>query len=182
MKRLGTESPTVESEQLLANLLRMINREHPISVLLYSPIGWEPDPRDLMNMTPAHSFLFPKVAGEQLTIHRLIQRSRWITGPYGISEPDPASWEPANISNVDLAVVPGLAFSPGGARLGRGRGFYDRLLGHPDFHGIKTGLAWDWQMVDEVPCDCHDIFMDFVVTQSGIHEAGRTLDKPMESE
>jgi len=104
-------------------------------------------------------------------------KSLWISGSYGIREPDPGSWDRASLSEVDLALIPGLAFDSKGGRLGRGKGFYDRLLGHPEFRGIKVGLAWDWQIVAEVPCDSDDIPMDFVVTPGKILQAGSTLDK-----
>ena len=177
---LLAESSSEESKPLMENLLRQIDRKNPPSVLIYAPIGCEADPRALMELAPERSYLFPKVAGDHLNIYRMSSRSRWITGPYGISEPDQESWEPANLSEVDLAVVPGLAFDPKGGRLGRGKGFYDRLLSHSEFRGIKVGLAWDWQVVDEVPCESHDSHMDLVVTPSKIHETGSTLDKPEE--
>jgi len=180
MKMLFAKGPSEGSKPLMENLLRQIDRKNPTSVLIYAPIGCEADPRALMELAPERSYLFPKVAGDHLNIYRMNSRSRWITGPYGISEPDPESWEPANLSEVDLAVVPGLAFDPKGGRLGRGKGFYDRLLSHSEFRGIKVGLAWDWQVVDEVPCESHDSLMDLVVTPTKIHETGSTLDKPEE--
>jgi len=61
-----------------------------------------------------------------------------------------------------LILVPGVAFDLRGGWLGRGRGFYDRLLA--GFHGIKCGVAFDEQMVEEVPTGTLDVRMDFVLT------------------
>ena len=165
------------SRSFVENLLKLNIRQTPAAVLLYAPIQWEADPRELLTAAPECSYLFPRVVGDHLEIYRSTPSSRWITGPYGISEPDPESWIHTNLSEVDLAVVPGLAFDLKGKRLGRGKGFYDRLLGHPSFRGVKVGLAWDWQIVGEVPIESHDSLMDFVVTPTKIHEAGSALDK-----
>jgi 5-formyltetrahydrofolate cyclo-ligase len=67
----------------------------------------------------------------------------------------------------DLLLVPGVAFTRRGARLGRGGGYYDRLLA--DAAGcISVGLAFDIQLVDEIPTDSHDREVSIVVTPSGI--------------
>lgn len=177
MKIISSEKSYESSRPLVENLLKLNVRKQSASVLLYAPIQCEADPRGLITTAPECSYLFPKVAGDHLEIYKMTPSSRWITGPYGISEPDPGSWEPANLSEVDLAVVPGLAFDPNGGRLGRGKGGYDRLLGHPSFRGVKVGLAWNWQIVGEVPVESHDSLMDLVVTPTKIHEAGSALDK-----
>jgi 5-formyltetrahydrofolate cyclo-ligase len=182
MKIISSKRSYQSNRHLMENLLRLISRKNPNSVLIYAPIEWEVDPRELMEAAPKRSYLFPKVAGDHLDIYMMNPSSRWMSGPYGISEPDPESWDLNNISEIDLAVVPGLAFDPKGGRLGRGKGFYDRLLSHPEFRGIKVGLAWDWQIVDEVPCESHDSLMDLVITPTKILEAGSTLDKLDERE
>lgn len=177
MKMISSKRSFESSRPLVENLLKLNVWKQSASVLLYAPIQWEADPRGLITAAPECSYLFPKVVGEHLEIYRMTPSSRWITGPYGISEPDPGSWDLANISEINLAVVPGLAFDPNGGRLGRGKGCYDRLLGHPELLGIKAGLAWDWQIVTEVPCETHDSPMDCVVTPTKIHQAGSALDK-----
>jgi 5-formyltetrahydrofolate cyclo-ligase len=169
--------PFEADASFIKNILELDGWKTSSSVLLFAPIEWEPDPMELISAAPEYSFLFPRIAGDHLEIHRMSPRSLWITGSYGIREPDPVSWDQATLSEVDLALIPGLAFDSKGGRLGRGKGFYDRLLGHPEFRGIKVGLAWDWQIVAEVPCDRDDIPMDFVVTPGKIHQAGSTLDK-----
>lgn len=71
------------------------------------------------------------------------------------------------IAPGDLLLVPGVAFTRRGARLGRGGGYYDRLLA--DAGGcISVGLAFDIQLVDEIPAESHDREVDIVVTPSGI--------------
>jgi 5-formyltetrahydrofolate cyclo-ligase len=146
------------------------------SVLLYSPIGSEADTTTLISAAAERSLVFPRINGEVLELYRMTPESNWVTGLFGIAEPDPATWEPFGTADLDLALVPGLAFDRDGGRLGRGKGFYDRLLGNSDFRGIKAGIAWDWQLVDRVPRESHDILMDLIVTEGKLHWTGSGLD------
>ena len=66
------------------------------------------------------------------------------------------------LNRLDLALVPGLGFDARGHRLGRGKGHYDRLLA--GFGGRKIGVAFDFQIMAEVPCEAHDIVLDDIVT------------------
>lgn len=82
-------------------------------------------------------------------------------GQFGIREPK-ASCAEIPLERLGLILVPGVAFDLHGRRLGRGRGFYDRLL--PEIRGVKCGVAFDEQMVDTVPAGRLDMRMDFVLT------------------
>lgn len=134
------------------------------SVLGYAPLPGEPDPSLLFGIQQERKILFPRIEGDSLGIYRRGTRSQWIAGPFGLLEPDPKSWEFCSPADVDLVFIPGLAFDRLGRRLGRGKGYYDRLLAHPEFNGIKVGLAWSWQLLPVVPAEEHDIWMDLVLT------------------
>ncbi len=82
-------------------------------------------------------------------------------GQFGIREPKTACPE-IPLERLGMILVPGVAFDLRGGRLGRGRGFYDRLL--PEIQGIKCGVAFDEQIVDAVPAGKLDVRMDFVLT------------------
>lgn len=80
--------------------------------------------------------------------------------------PKGATWleQPYHLVNPDWFLVPGVGFDLNGARLGRGKGFYDRHLEHrPD--AIKIGLAWTEQIVEKIPVEQHDCHMDFIITE-----------------
>lgn len=79
----------------------------------------------------------------------------------GIPEPRP-SCPPVALKRLDLALVPGLGFDRGGRRLGRGKGFYDRLL--VSVHGIRCGVAGEWQVLGAVPAEPHDEPVDCILT------------------
>ena len=83
------------------------------------------------------------------------------TGYFGIREP--VSNCPAiPLEKFDLILVPGVAFDWNGNRLGRGRGFYDRLLTKTS--GLKCGVGYNFQLVGKVPAEPHDVKMNFIVT------------------
>lgn len=65
-----------------------------------------------------------------------------------------------------VLIIPGLGFTPKGERLGRGKGYFDRYL--ENFKGLKIGLCFKVQLMDELPTDPHDQKMDWIVTEEGI--------------
>jgi len=71
---------------------------------------------------------------------------------------------------IDLIMVPGVAFDERGGRTGHGKGYYDKLLEHARPDCPLVALAFDCQMFAEIPMQSHDIFMDKVITESAIHE------------
>lgn len=109
--------------------------------------------------------LAPKVGWEQrrmLPIEIQSLSDDVSESPLGIREP--ARGAPIPVADIDLVVVPGLAFDGHGNRIGRGRGFYDRFLAHPDWHGVACGLALEEQYIDQVPTNEHDRPVDILVT------------------
>ncbi|MEI9865632.1 MAG: 5-formyltetrahydrofolate cyclo-ligase [Limisphaerales bacterium] len=86
-----------------------------------------------------------------------------VTGKFGVREPA-ASCAEISLDKFNLVLVPGMAFDLNGNRLGRGQGFYDRLL--EKVGGIKCGLAYDFQLLETIPTEPHDVRVDFVFTPS----------------
>jgi 5-formyltetrahydrofolate cyclo-ligase len=77
------------------------------------------------------------------------------------------------LNQLDLVFVPGVAFDFTGRRLGRGKGFYDRLLA--EFRGHKCGVAFDAQIVAAVPEEPHDVRVDSILTPAGWHVCHRPV-------
>ncbi|MCX7045407.1 MAG: 5-formyltetrahydrofolate cyclo-ligase [Candidatus Sumerlaeota bacterium] len=89
----------------------------------------------------------------------------------GILEPLDALASAPNIlspQDIHLHIVPGLCFDRLGRRLGRGAGYYDRFLTQASPQALRVGLAFAWQIVDEVPAESWDARMDWVATEDGI--------------
>lgn len=88
----------------------------------------------------------------------------WEKGLFGIPEPSILSEGDERRSGFDLVVVPGLAFDTRGGRLGKGHGYYDRFLSGLSPETRVVGLAFPWQIVEEVPVETHDVPVHAVVT------------------
>lgn len=86
-----------------------------------------------------------------------------ITGKFGVREPSSSCAE-ISFEKFNLVLVPGMAFDVRGNRLGRGRGFYDRLLANVS--SIKCGVCYDGQLLPEIPTEAHDAKVDFILTPS----------------
>lgn len=85
-----------------------------------------------------------------------------VRGKYQIPEPTGELF--TDYDSIDIAFIPGMAFDSKGHRLGRGKGYYDRLLAHPAFKSIlKVGVCFDFQHVTEVPFEPHDSLMDRIM-------------------
>jgi 5-formyltetrahydrofolate cyclo-ligase len=136
------------------------------SVLFYAPLAFELDVSPLMTEA--------LVSGKMVALPRFLRETAAYAafqvsnpveglarGNYGILEPI-SSAPSVPLNQLDLALVPGIAFDMGGRRLGRGKGFYDRLLAAVP--GPKCGVAFDQQVVSEIPVESHDILMNFILT------------------
>jgi 5-formyltetrahydrofolate cyclo-ligase len=86
----------------------------------------------------------------------------------GMGIREPIAGIPFPIPLIDLVIVPGLGFDEYGNRLGRGRGFYDRFLAHPDFHGVACGLAFEQQLLPQIPVGPLDRHVDMLVTDTSV--------------
>ena len=90
--------------------------------------------------------------------------TRYTIGHYGIREP--VSFTACTMDRVDLVAVPGVAFDRQGHRLGRGGGYYDRLLS--GFKGRVAGAAFDFQLLPTVPVEPHDRPVDALITETKV--------------
>jgi 5-formyltetrahydrofolate cyclo-ligase len=84
----------------------------------------------------------------------------------GINEP--ISGKPIPVDMIDLVVVPGVGFTSTGHRIGRGLGFYDRFLAQPDFIGRSCGMAFEDQIVEDLPVLDHDVPLSMLVSERGV--------------
>lgn len=109
------------------------------------------------------NFFLPRVNGVNLDILPYVPDSVH-TGAYDIEEPDGEDIIDPRI--LDMIVVPAVAYDKSGNRLGRGKGFYDRLLAST--RATTVGVAYDFQLFDELPTEPHDIPVDMVITQTSV--------------
>ena len=134
----------------------------------FAPQFREPDVDMLWDQIAKRTFAYPCVEQERLGLYAVASLFDLRPGPWELREPfaDPAlAIDPGSI---DLILVPGVAFTRSGARLGRGGGYYDRLLSVLPAGTCKIGVCFDAQIVSELPLHPHDQHVDFVATESGI--------------
>lgn len=85
-------------------------------------------------------------------------------GAYGISEPDESDSIEIDASQIDMIIVPAVAFTRNGRRLGQGGGYYDRLLQKSNAYTV--GVGFDFQLLESLPLEEHDRSLDCIVTPS----------------
>ena len=164
IKRQFTPQQLEELSLLVISSLRPLLAEAQ-TIMAYYSLPDEVNTHALIDELVAEgkTVLLPKVTGaDTMELRRYTGRADLQEGAYHILEP---VGEPfTDLSAIDLILVPGLAFDAAGHRLGRGRGYYDRFLHSRDgSYCVKIGVCFDFQKVDEVPVDVHDIAMDKVV-------------------
>ena len=133
-------------------------------VLLYHSLPDELDTALLLKegMKAGKQVLLPVVVGDELELRVYEHEEAMRRGPFGILEPTGRRLPETEYDRVDLVIVPGLAFDSRGYRLGRGKGYYDRLL--PKLrNACKVGVCWPVQWVEQVPCEVYDVRMDVVI-------------------
>lgn len=111
---------------------------------------------------PGLQWYFPRLNNEQSL--EFVKPAGWTRSLHGFQEPSSGPVIP--IEKLDGFLVPGVAFSKTGQRIGRGKGFYDRTL--KGSAALKVGVCYSFQMFNELPVEEHDIQMDVVVTDQEI--------------
>lgn len=171
MKRrlsFSSRSADLRSKNVIDVLVSQIFFAKFHNILIYLPIKKEVNTKELIK----------KQANENKNLFlSAFLNGKWVISRY-------ASWDklekvygdvlqPCNLSVVDgsildLAIIPGVAFSKNGTRLGFGLGAYDRLLANT--RCVKIGLCYDFQIVDSLKRDLHDVLMDYIVCETACYK------------
>ncbi len=106
--------------------------------------------------------VYPRVAGEALEFCAVGCSSELLRGSFGILEP---GGEPVPLGEIDLLVMPGVAFDLHGHRLGFGKGYYDRTLDGCPARLARVGFAYEFQVVEQLPAAAHDCRVTCLVTE-----------------
>lgn len=162
------------SEQLCQGLLAQSVWRDARSVLFYAALSDEPDVSFALDVAlrDGKEALLPRFQPHSAAYVACQVHSRvdLIRGQFGIMEPA-AACAVIPLNHLDLVLVPGIAFDFAGRRLGRGKGFYDRLLA--EVRGHKCGVCFDQQLVSSVPEEPHDIRLDSILTPTRWHVCQR---------
>lgn len=149
------------------------------SVLWYVSAGSEVATWDALRLalTGDRQLAVPYCEGDVLQLVWLKSIDELEPGQFGIHEPRPALRRLADrrldVTQVDLIVLPGVAFDARGARLGHGRGYYDRLLQKARPDTPLFAPAFECQMFERVPTEPHDVLLDLVITERQVYVGHR---------
>jgi 5-formyltetrahydrofolate cyclo-ligase len=138
-------------------------------VALYAPLGAEVDAMEIARRALARGavVVFPRaVSSERRLVFARCAPGDLVPGPLGAAEP-PAGFPAVDLAEIDCVVVPGVAFSEDGHRLGRGGGYYDATLREMP-RAARVGVAFDAQIVPTLPREPHDALLDVVVTEARV--------------
>jgi 5-formyltetrahydrofolate cyclo-ligase len=164
---LPPEARAAESAAAAARVWTLPEVASARALLLYAALPAEVDTAPIRDEARARgvAVLYPlPLGGGRMTLHRLDDDAALRPGRYGIPEPDPARAPEVDPGDVDAAILPGLAWDRQRSRLGRGAGYYDRLLAHASWRGFRCGLFFTVQEVPRIPADPWDVPLDAVVT------------------
>jgi 5-formyltetrahydrofolate cyclo-ligase len=166
LKELKPASASTDAARLVAQVTTLAEWKAAQSVFLFVPMSGEPAVDVLLELALAAGKRVVVPAYEAETDSYLAREVKvstedLVTGKFGVLEPHRRCAE-VPVGALDFAVVPGVAFTPDGKRLGRGRGFYDRMLA--SFRAVSCGVGLDEQIVADMPVEPHDVKLSYVVT------------------
>lgn len=150
------------AEKVFAQLEEMAAFMLSDRILMYHSLPDELSTVDFIDKWSGRkSFFLPRVNGVGLDILPY-DRATLRLGAFQIEEPQ--GDEITSIDDIEMVVMPAVAFDRFGNRVGRGKGYYDRLMQHSK--ALKVGIGYDFQLVDEIEVEEHDIPVDIVITES----------------
>lgn len=163
MKRLNTsllpESRAALSEAVFRQAERLPAFAAARTVAFFSALRDEPLTEGaLARWSRSKRIVLPRVEGEIMRFYDYDPAAMNASGAFGICEP--TGTVPCPPEDIDLIVVPGVAFTRDGVRLGRGKGFYDKYLAQPGVRAFRAGVCYPHQVVAELPADPHDVPVD----------------------
>ena len=157
---LDADAVVEQSQRVVQRIAQIIAQRKPQTVALFAPLGDEVQIAPLAEMVECRVVL-PRVKGDDMEFYDYSSADMTV-GAFGISEPQ--GEEAVGAQFIDLMVVPGVAFTEEGDRLGRGKGYYDRYLSREGFRAYCVGVCYEHQVVGELPVEPHDRRMDEVVS------------------
>ncbi len=179
-ERLASVSPAereAKSRRIVEAVARLDVVRRAERLLLYRALPNEAATDGLLSvaLAPGRRVFAPRVDGPRLTFLEIGVETRWQRSAFGVLEPEVG--EPLALGkegdSTMVLIVPGIAFDERGGRLGRGGAHYDRFLREARGHGriVAIAMAFDLQVVAEVPREAHDEPVDTIVTEARVISA-----------
>jgi len=174
-KTFSKSEITEKSKKILDNLKSLETWNNTNTLFAFLPLSDEVDTSCIIKeaLTQGKKVAVPRINNNDIIFHYItsISKEEFIKHDYGMYEPLHKS-ESVNISDLDsskiLILTPGMAFDKQCNRLGRGKSFYDRYLSEYGKNCIKAGIAFSFQIIENLPIEKHDVQLDFVITDKEI--------------
>ena len=161
VKALSDSEKADKSALILSNVAQLEVVERAEVVALYASLPDEVQSFALIEqLSKTKRVVLPRVAGDEMDFYAYDPQSLKV-GAFGIEEPQGA--EVVAPEQIDVIIVPGVAFTEGGKRCGRGKGYYDKYLSREGFRAVKVGVCYKEQLVEDIPNEPHDIVMDYMI-------------------
>ena len=160
----------IEKSNLIEkNLFNLESYKKSRSVIFFVSINSEVFTHEMIKKSlGSKSVLVPKILHNEIEPSLIIDFDNLIpSGKFRI--PEPIEIMKVAYKNIDSVLVPGIAFDKEGSRIGYGLGYYDKFLAKVP-KAVKIGLCFDFQIVDKVPREEHDVPVDFIVTEKRVIE------------
>ncbi len=159
-------------DRVVSGICVWLSGRIPGTVSAYLAMSDEVDVAPLFDSLPGWRWVLPRVEDDDTLTFRDRDVPRE-THPLGMLQPvDSGTIVP--LREIDVLLVPGLVFDLSGRRLGRGRGFYDRVLDGRRTDAVAMGVTTRSRLVDEVPVEGHDRHVDWLATECGVRERSPT--------
>jgi 5-formyltetrahydrofolate cyclo-ligase len=167
--RLSPEERKAKSREIEKNLFRLPGFQAARRVMFYASFRSEVETHEMIRraIDQGKRVVLPKVKGKDLALFEIRDFDRDVkAGKWDI--PEPTGGKAVNPERIDFIVVPGAVFDERGNRLGYGAGFYDKLL--KGYKGATAALAFELQIVPDVPAQPHDVPVQRIVTEKRVIE------------
>lgn len=168
---LPKEEILEKSSQIKNNLFNLQSYKKSKAIMFFVSFNSEVNTHEMIKDTlKSKIVVVPKVVSHEIEPSVIIDFDNLVAGKFGVLEPI----ETMKIAhkNIDLVLVPGIVFDKEGHRIGYGFGYYDQFLNKVP-KAIKIGLAFDFQVVDKIPREMHDVPVDLIVTEKMVVECKR---------
>lgn len=159
-----------KSERIKQLLFQITEFKASNTILFYASLSGEVQTKGMIEhaLSIGKRVALPKISGERMSLHKISTWDELEKNGMGIPEPKGSNGIP--LEEICLIVVPGIAFDRAGNRLGRGKGYYDRLLSEADADTPRIALAFSFQIADSVPTAANDQKVHKIITEDGTIE------------
>jgi 5-formyltetrahydrofolate cyclo-ligase len=172
-KNMGIEDVTAFSNKIIDTIMELTEFKNFKNIMLYLSFNNEVNTYPLVkwcfdnNKTVIAPYCIQ--SNKEIVPYKITNlENDLIKSTFGVMEPNHNLLEKVNIEDIDLIIVPGVAFDEHCNRIGFGAGYYDRFLCKKSKNTPAIGVAYDYQIIDKVPTDEYDVPLDFIITEKRV--------------